>query len=330
MAFAGGASLFQRTVKRLEGLAAPDKTLVITNANLVEALKSQAPNLPARNIIGEPTGRDSAAAVILGAFIAQQKEKDPTILVVPADHLISPAEKFHAAVRKATGVAEAGDYLVTFGIQPTRPSTAYGYLERGEAMAKFAVASLVKRFHEKPDAETAKKFYRDRNYFWNSGMFAWRSSTILAAAQAHTGEHFRAIRPVGAAFGTEDFEAALAKAYKKLKKVSIDYAVMEKAKNVAMVEADFDWNDVGSPVALLNSMEKDESGNVAMGLTQLLESKDCIAISGGERLLAVFGCDNLVVIQTPDATLVCPAGRADDLKKLIAAMESREETGKFL
>jgi mannose-1-phosphate guanylyltransferase len=330
MAFAGGESLFQRTVKRLEGIVPPDRTYVITSTDLAEALSAQAPGIPRRNIVGESEGRDSAAAVVLGAFIIAQKEKDPAILMLPADHLITPVEKFQAAVKRAEASANAGDYLVTFGVVPTRVSTAYGYIERGERLAGASGAFAVKAFHEKPDAETAKKFVKDEAFFWNSGMFMWRASAILAAAQANAAEHVRVLRPAAAEFAKAGFGEALARAYKKLKKISIDYAVMEKAKNVVMVQADFEWNDVGSPVALLQSLEKDGAGNVALGLSQLVESKDCVVISGSERLLAVFGCEKIVAIQTPDATLVCPADRADDLKKLIAEMEKREGFSRFL
>jgi len=326
----GGLSLFRRTVERLAPLAPPERTFVITSADQADMLRAQAPELPRENIVGEPVGRDSAPAVFLAAAIVAARDPSAVMLVAPADHLISPIERFHECVKRAIEVAEAGKFLVTFGIPPTAPATAYGYVERGRAIPGPEGAFRVKRFHEKPDYQTARRYVNDRRYYWNSGMFVWHASTILDAAKSFTPDIHDAIAPLGALFGTGEFDRALAAAYAPLRKISIDYAVMEKAPNIALVEADFDWTDVGSPVALRFYSTADKAGNIRQGLTELLESQNCITVSDDDHLLAVFGCDNLVVIHAGDATLVCPAQRAEDLKQLIAAIERREELRKFL
>jgi len=327
---AGGASLFQRAIERMKGLVAPERTLVITNADLVGLLRSQAPGIPAGNIIGEPFGRDSAPAVFLAAAIIAHRDKNAVFLVAPADHLIAPRAKFQAAARKAARIAAKEKVLVTFGIRPEYPATVYGYIERGEKMRGAGGAFQVRRFHEKPGVATARRYVKDGRYYWNSGMFVWRAETILAAARKYSSEHARAIEPLGALFGTREFAAALKKAYAGMKKTSVDYAVMEKATNVVMVEADFEWSDVGSPAAMRKYARGDKAGNVRQGLTELHESTGCITVSDDEHLLAVFGCDNMVVIHTADATLVCPAERAEEIKALIAVIERREELKKFL
>ena len=314
----------------MKGLVAPERTFVITNADLVGLLRSQAPGIPAGNIIGEPAGRDSAPAVFLAAAIIAHRDKTAVFLVAPADHLIAPRARFQAAVRKAARIAESNNVLVTFGIRTEYPATVYGYIERGGKMRGVRGAFGVKRFHEKPDAATARRYVKDGRYYWNSGMFVWRAETILAAARKFSPGHARAIEPLGALFGTPRFQTALRKAYANLKKISVDYAVMEKAPNVVMVEADFQWSDVGSPAAMRKYARGDKAGNVRQGLTELHDSTDCITVSNDRHLVAVFGCDNMVVIHTADATLVCPAERAEELKALIAAIERREELKKFL
>jgi len=329
ISLAEGPSLFERTVARLKRLVPPERTYVVTRAELAPTLRALAPQLPRENVIGEPVGRDSAAAVFLGASIIAHKDGQAVILVSAADHLIAPAARFRAAVRKASGLARHG-FLVTFGIPPTRPSTAYGYVECGAALPGVAGAFRVRRFHEKPSSRTARRYLRAKRFFWNSGLFVWKAATILDAARRFAPEHFAAISPLGALHGAAGFQASLAAAYRKVNRISIDYAIMEKARNVAMLKADFDWADVGGPLALRRCMKADGAGNIHIGLVDLLDSRDCVAVSGDDRLLALFGCEDLVVIQTPDATLVCPADRAEELKKLVSRLDARSDTAEFL
>jgi len=330
MPILGGDSLFQRAVKRLDGLVPPERIYVVTNQGQAKLLASQAPQVPRKNIVGEPVARDSAAAIFLAAAITSAKDGTAVNLVMPADHLISPMESFQDAARRAAQLAEATGSLVTFGVKPTRPSTGYGYVERGEALPSAKGAFAVARFKEKPDAATAQGYVDAGRYYWNSGMFVWKASAILEAARRFVPEHYEGIAPLGKLFGGNRFRKALAAAYEPLKKISIDYAVMEKAPNLAVVEAEFDWGDIGSHTALREFAQRDAAGNVRIGLTKVLDSTNSIVISEDGHLLAVFGCKDIVAIHTADATLVCPADRAEDLKALIASIEGREELKKYL
>ncbi len=326
----GGKSLFEMALERVEGLTPPERTFVVTTQEQAELLAEQAANIPRENIVAEPFGRDSAAAVFLSAAIVGAKDAEAVILLKASDHLISPVERFHGAARKAEALAEDGHMLVTFGVPPSYAATRYGYIERGEPTGEAAGCYRVARFHEKPDAATAGRYVEEGRYYWNSGIFVWRAADILAAAKEFTGEHYRAIAPLGELFGAEGFAEALAAAYEPLSKVSIDYAVMEKAPNIAMVEADFQWNDLGSPLALRECMEPDEDGNVRKGLIHALESTGCVALSDEAHLVALVGCENLVVIHTDDATLVCRADRAGEVKRLVGMFEEHGGISDYL
>ncbi len=329
MRIAGGESLFARTVRRVAGLVPPERIYVVTNADQADLLASQAGDVPRANIIGEPVARDSAPAALLAAAITLDRDADAVNVVMPADHLISPVERFHAAVRRAARLAERGR-LVTFGIRPAYGATGFGYIERGERDAEVDGAWDALAFREKPDEKTAREYVASGDYYWNSGVFVWRADAVLDAARQYAGGHYDAIRPLGARFGQARFDEALAQAYEPLRKVSIDYAVMEQATNISVVEADFNWSDVGSHVALRDLAECDDAGNVSLGLARVIESRDCVVAGEDGHLLAVFGCEGMVVIQTGDATLVCPASRAQDLKRLVASLEADAKLKDYL
>jgi mannose-1-phosphate guanylyltransferase len=329
MSFVGGESLFRRAVARVEHLTPPERTFVITNAEQAALLASQAPRLPRENVVAEPVARDSAAAVFLAASIIAARDPEAVMLVKAADHIISPVEPFHATVRRAAATAEKG-HLVTFGVKPAYPATGYGYVESGEPLESAEGAFQVRRFTEKPDARTAEGYIADGRHYWNSGMFVWQAKTILAAAKRFAPAHYEAISPLGAHFDAADFDERLAKAYEPLEKISIDYAVMEKAPNVAMVEADFDWDDVGSPVSFRDYFERDDDNNVLQGMTVAHESSDCILVSDEGHLVAAVGLRDLVVIHTDDATVVCPASKIGDVKNLVSRLASDERTAKYV
>lgn len=329
MPFLGERSLFQRALERVDGLTPPECTFVITNAEQAELLASQAPALPRGNIVAEPVARDSAAAIFLGAAIVHARDEDAVMLVKPADHVISPVDAFQATVERAVKAAEKG-LLVTFGVPPRFGSTGYGYIERGEPLEGVEGAYLVERFKEKPDQETAEGYVAGGMHYWNSGMFVWRAADILEAARRFAPAHYERIAPLGGLFGSEDFKEALAEAYRDLEKISIDYAVMENAENVATVEAGFQWDDVGSPVSFRDYFEADGERNVIQGLGRTHDASRCVLVSGEDHLIAVVGCHDLVVIHTDDATLVCPASRIADVKRLVADLADDDRTAEYL
>jgi mannose-1-phosphate guanylyltransferase len=324
-----GKSLFQLALTRVEGWVPPERTFVITNAAQADILAAQAPRIPRSNIIGEPLARDSAAAIFLAAAITGAGDPDALNLVMPADHLLSPVERFRECARGALRLAEKG-MLTTFGVKPRYPATGYGYIERGEPLPDVPGAYRVVRFKEKPDEATAGGYIASGRFYWNSGMFAWRARAILDAARVFAREHHDAVAPLAERFGADGFSDALRAAYEPLRKVSIDYAVMEKAPNIAVVEADFDWSDVGSHTAMRDFTACDADGNIRIGSVEAVDSANCVVASSDGHLVAIFGCKDMVVVHTADATLVVPADRAQDLKKLISRLENKEDLQKYL
>jgi mannose-1-phosphate guanylyltransferase len=322
-------SLFEKALARAAGLAPPERTFVVTTSEQTKLLSKQAVDIPPGNIIAEPFGRDSAAAVFLGAAVIAAVDPDATILVKTADHVIAPIDAFQKSVGDAVKLAETG-FLVTFGITPRHPATGYGYIERGVEIDGAPRAFRVARFTEKPEIEIAKKFLEDGLHFWNSGMFVWRASDILAAARTHAREHYDSIAPLGELFGKRGFKKALAEAYERIGRASIDYAIMEKAANVAVVEASFEWDDLGSPVSLRAYFDADSNGNVIRGLAAQFDSSDCVVLSTDDHLVAVEGCEGLVVIHTDDATLVCPADKIEDVKALVARLARDKRTNRYV
>ncbi len=316
----GGASMVRRTVERLFPFFEAKDVFVVTSREHGEAVRREMDLLPADNILEEPAGRDTAAAVGLAATFLQRRDPDAAFAVLPADHYIDDPAKLHADLRTAREAARSGA-LVAFGIRPRHPSTAYGYLNRG---AREGAAFRVRRFYEKPKPEAAKAFVESGDYFWNSGIFVWEAWAILAAIESFLPALARSLREIGDAVGTSRLPMALARAYSGIGRVSIDYGVMEKAERVLMVEAGFEWDDVGSWAAAAERRGKDHAGNTVEGKCVSVDTKDSLVLSDDpEHLVAVLGLEGYVVVHTRDATLVCPKAQADGLKKLVEEIRQR-------
>lgn len=316
----GGASMVRQTVDRLFPMFAPADVYVIAGREHGDLVRRDLGHLPAENIIEEPVGRDTAAAVGLAATLLDRRDPDGAFAVLPADHYIDDPAKLHAGLRAAREAARSGA-LVTFGIRPRGPSTAYGYLNRGP---REGTAYRVRRFYEKPRIEAARAFVESGDYFWNSGIFVWESWAILSAIEKLLPALGRNLREIGDALGTPRFPMALARAYSGIERVSIDYGVMEKAERVLMVEAPFEWDDVGSWAAAAERRGKDHAGNSLEGKCVSVETKDSLVLSSDpQHLVAVLGLEGYVVVHTADATLVCPKARAGDLKKLVEEIRQK-------
>jgi mannose-1-phosphate guanylyltransferase len=313
---AGGSSssMVAETVKRLDPYMPPDRIFCVTGRRYVEAIRKELPMLPPENIIDEPIGRDTAAAVAVFAAFAEWRSAGGSFCVLPADQMIDPPEKLHAALDRAFDAAESSSAPVTFGIPAAEPSTQFGYLRKGEAFGEGVWR--VGRFHEKPDPGTAKRLVEE-GWFWNSGMFVWKAAVILERIERHLPEHFEAVRTLAGSFGTSRTPAEMERAYSRMPKISIDYGVMEKTEDALMVPADFNWSDVGSWSALGSIRPADPDGNVVDATWSGVDTRDCILIGEKGRIIATVGCEDLVVVQTPDATLVAPKGRLDSLKALV-------------
>ena len=308
-------SLLELALERLEGLFPSEQTFIITNASYVESIRERVSQLPAENIIGEPEGRDTANAIALGAEIIAARDADATMAVFTADHIIRPVDEFQQCVEKACQAAEDDPKaLVTFGIRPTHPHTGLGYIQCSEGEVRKVFA-----FKEKPDHHTARYYVESGRYFWNSGMFVWKVQTIREALQKYLPESAEAFKKVGEALGKgEDITNLLKEIYPQLPKISIDYAVMEKADHVLMVELTCSWLDVGSWPALAEVVSTDADGNAVLTKRAIvIDGSSNILFSEDDHLIALMGLDECIVVHTPDATLVCNKSDAQRLKELV-------------
>jgi mannose-1-phosphate guanylyltransferase len=329
-AIVGDKPLIASTFDRLEGLIPPRNVLVITGPEQDEPTREALPDLPPGNVIAEPEGRDTSAAIALGAAILAKRDPQAVMAVMPADHVIKPVGLFQATLAAACDVAQRTDYLLLFGIRPDRPATGYGYIHFGDTLERAAGDFPVRRvesFKEKPDERTAHEYVESEEYYWNSGIFVWRASRILAEIAEFLPGHAEGFRKIGDALGSPKEAETIAEEYSKLKKISIDYAVLEKAKDVAVLEAGYQWDDVGSWLALERHYEPDERDNVIVGDALEIGSTGCIIRASGKRLIAAIDLTNILVVETEDAVLVCPKDRDQDVKKLVEELrkQGREE-----
>lgn len=305
----GDQTLLETTVRRMEGMVPPENTFVLTNQAQIEATRAALPFLPPQNIIAEPAKRDTAPACALATAIARTLHPEAVCVVLPADAMIHDVAKFRERLADAIE-ASSGGAIVTLGIPPTFPATGYGYLETGEAIGGRVLA--LKRFVEKPDLEKATAYLQEGTYFWNAGIFIWKASTFIDEARRQVPALADFIEALDDISGLPNL---LAERFSMLPKISVDYAIMENARRIAMVIADFDWDDVGAWTALPSHIPADADGNSMRGLVVQHASRDNITISNG-RMIALCGVQNLVVVETPDAILVCGRDSVQQVKEL--------------
>jgi mannose-1-phosphate guanylyltransferase len=324
LSLVGDRPLIAAAVDRLRGLIPSDRIFIITNVDLVEATHRALPAFPLRNIVGEPVGRDTAAAIALGALYIKDRDPQALFCVLTADHVIGSQPVFQRTLRKTFKLAGESHCLLTIGIQPAFPSTAFGYIEAGPQLSRPGGVEVVsvKRFVEKPNKATAARYLKTGRYFWNSGMFVWSLAAFEEALVRFQPSLRRMMRQLGPALGAARFARLLKSEYARLDKISVDYAIMEKADNIVMAKGTFAWDDVGSWSALDNHFDKDEHGNVIIGRAEQLDSSGNIVVSR-HGLMALVGVKDLVVVQTGNATLVCSKQRAQDVKKMVELLRRR-------
>ena len=325
MSVFGGKSMLQRTVERILPLK-PQGILVITNALQAAETVAQLDYLHDASIevIAEPVGRNTAPAIALAACIIARRDSAAVMAVLPADHYIRDEETFRGTLLRAQSLAQQG-FLVTLGIKPDRPETGYGYVEAGGELCE-AGSYQVTHFAEKPVLAKALEYLAADNYYWNSGMFVWQTQAVLCELEQCLPDLCLALQPlrcpdVGAQTALEPLLEAI---YGEIKSESIDYGVMEKAGKVAVIIADFGWSDVGSWGALPEVIPSDAAGHVAINARELIsiDAVRCLAY-GGDKLVALVGVKDLIVVNTPDALLVCAADRAQEVKKVVETLVER-------
>jgi mannose-1-phosphate guanylyltransferase len=327
------ATLLQATVDRLGALVEPESTYVVTGVAHAAAVARQLPSLPDANILVEPSPRDSCAAIGLAAAIIAMRDPDAVMGSFAADHLVRDGEAFTAAVRAAIAGAEAG-LLMTVGITPTHPETGYGYLRCGDAVDDGPV-SRVEEFTEKPPYNLAVSYVESGRYFWNASMFIWRADTFLAELCRQQPQMHAGLMRIAHAWETTEREHVLGEVWPTLPKISVDYAVMEGAAAaglVGTVPGDFGWNDVGDFHTLGDVLERDDRGNVVIEAddgaggksdVMLQDADRTVVVPRSGRLVAAVGVRDLIIVDTPDALLVCPRERAQDVKKLVDNLKER-------
>lgn len=314
-------TLLENTLGRIEPLVEKINTFIVTNRAQVESVVKLVPFLPKENILAEPFGRNTAPCIGLAALWIRRIDPDGLMVVLPSDHLVENTEEFGRVLNTALKVAREKEALVTIGIKPSHPETGYGYIQiededhdrnpyRGEG------AYPVKTFAEKPNLETAERFLQSGDFVWNSGMFVWKASAILKAIEVHVPDLHVQLQAVQEAIGTPTYKQTLEQAYGLTRNISVDYGVMEKAGNVFVVKGDFGWSDVGSWDEVVRLTTKDADGNSTRGKA-LLRGSSNNYVDAGNKIVAAIGVEDLIIIQTDDAVLVCRKGKSQEVKEIV-------------
>ena len=324
----GDETLIQQTMRRVVCASVPDRVMISTNPAQAESIRvqlSEWKDALTDNFVLEPEGRNTAPAIALVALELVRRDPDAIMVVVPADHIVKGQHDFDAAVSLASKLAAQG-LLVTFGIQPIRPETGYGYIKPNRKMVLVKQGKLkghpVARFVEKPNEVKAAQYLKAGDYYWNSGMFVWRAATILEEIRRHQPTLYRGIEKIGQLMRQHASRPEIDEAYRRLPSVSIDTGVMEKSTKAAVVPVTFRWSDVGSWGSLDEVASKDKAGNVVVGRVIDIDSQRSI-VYGDRRVVATIGLTDMVVVDTPDATLVCPKSRAQDVKKMVEILKQQ-------
>lgn len=317
--------MINETIDRIAGVADKKDIFIVTNeAQMPKMEKAVEGRVAKDHILAEPAARNTAACIGYAAMEILKKYGDGIMCVFPSDHFVKNQEEFTRILGLAVEAAEREDKLITLGITPTFPSTGYGYIRFDRSAP--GVAKQVLEFKEKPDEETAKRYLASGEYSWNSGMFVWKASTILEKFKELLPEIYACLEKIGDAMNTAEEARVIAEIYPMIPSISIDYGILEKSSDVLVISAEFGWNDVGSWDNLGVLYEEDENGNVLAGNQINIDTKNCISYSG-KRLIATVGVENLIIVETEDAVLVCDKSRAQDVKRIVDQLkaEGREE-----
>jgi mannose-1-phosphate guanylyltransferase len=323
----GSGSMISNTIARVQSLVPIEKVVVVTNKLQKEIIQQQVPALSPHNVLTEPVGRNTAPCIGLAAKWISYYDADAIMVILPADHVIQNTEEFLRVVKRAAQVAHENDALVTIGIKPTRPEQGYGYIQFDDSAKDNNYTEdciyRVKTFAEKPNLETAEKFLKSGDFLWNSGMFIWKTKVILKEIENHLPELGEQLKKLEPTIGTDTYQSTLEHVYGVIRSISIDYGVMEKASDVYVAKGDFGWSDVGSwdEVAILTP--PDEENNTQRGA---VITKDCKNnyIDAGKMAVAAIGIEDLIVVATDDAVLICKKGRSQDVKEIVDYLRRKQ------
>jgi mannose-1-phosphate guanylyltransferase len=326
----GERSMIQATVDRLKGLVPLERVLIATNARQAAGISEQLPGLPSSAFLLEPCKRDTAPCIALAAAHLLKRDPNAVMAVMPSDHIIGPTEKYQQAIQLAADlVAQSPDRIVTLGIRPTYPAESFGYIERGDVLSvdaanpSGAAVYRVARFREKPKADAAREFLASGNFYWNAGIFVWRAATILNYLERLQPELYARIQSIAAAVDTPAYQEVLDREFAAIKGISIDYAVMEHAKDIVVIEAPFNWDDVGSWQSLARLAGTDPDGNTISGRHLGIKTTGTIVRTDGEHLVVTIGLEDCIVVRTADATLVARKQDEESVREVARQLAER-------
>lgn len=328
----GNLTLIEQAVERLLPLFEPSNIVIITNNDYVAPMQSLLSMLPDENIIGEPSGRDTAPCIALAlAYVkAVSKSPSPLLAILPSDHVINDTASFRDVLADSLEVAKRGS-IVTIGVNPSFPSTGYGYICTGETLPSSYKTSFhtCKGFKEKPSLKVAEEYLKSGSYKWNCGIFVASAATLSDAFAKHAPGLSKSIPKMEESLRSDRTAGSLAPIYESLERISFDYAVMEKSQDIVVAECTFDWDDVGSWTSMRNQIRPESNNNVIRGLHVGIDSKDCIVVGDSTHLIATVDVQDLVIVSTEDATLVCNAKSAQRVKELVQIISSRPDLSAF-
>lgn len=323
-----GKSLLARTFDRISPLISPDQVMVVTNKGKGSLVEEDLPELPEKNIIEEPMGKNTAPCIGLSAIYSRETleldESNSVMVVLPADHLVGKEKRFRELLQLASETAFNREKLVTLGIRPTRPATGYGYIEAGDVLDGAEVAREVVSFTEKPDSATAEKFLAAGNYYWNSGTFIWRTDQLLDNLSEYMPELSGGLESIAGALGGPRADEVLREEYEKFSPVSIDYGLMEKAEKRAVIPASVDWSDLGDWPSFEQLLKGDDHGNSSQGQVICEKSENNIVFNDTQKPVVVLGLSDTVVVNTPESLLVMNKDKAQEVKRIAREMEEKE------
>ncbi|MCQ9208428.1 MAG: sugar phosphate nucleotidyltransferase [Omnitrophica bacterium] len=321
-----------------------ERIWVVANQEYASNLRKQLPGLSRRNFLIEPLSRNTAAAIGLASVIIKKIDPQAVTVVLSSDHRLGQKKRFLRTIKAAAKLAQERNALVTIGIRPYRPAQGYGYLKivqnskfpptpglRRTSKVQSEKIYKVEKFVEKPSLKKAKAYLRSKRYLWNSGIFVWKAETILKEIKKHLPDVYSGLQRIEQALEGRQYKSRLFKEYSKFKHISIDYGVMEKVRNIYTVAGNFSWQDIGSWEDISSlSLSKDNRGNIIQGLHKGIETKNSVILSEKEHLIATLGVEDLIIVQTPGATLVCSKDKAQEVKKLTEILEKDQRLKKYL
>lgn len=307
-------TMLEDTARRMRSLASPKQTLIVTNAAQVKEVKRLLPSIPARNIIAEPCGRNTAPCIGLAAHMALKRDSEAVLIVVPADQMIKKERAFRAVLKRAAHLAAETPWLITLGIRPVFPATGYGYIEAGRRIRSSTFH--VRRFVEKPPLGRARKMFRSARFSWNSGMFIWRADVVLNSIKQHLPAVSAGLKKIAPYVDGSRFSAALKRNFHNLPSISIDYGVLEKTSDALVIRCDIGWSDVGSWDTAGKFWPRDKHGNFVRGRWAAIDSENNIIFNDGKLPIACVGVKGLTVVASAQGTLICDQTRSQDIRKI--------------